>query len=268
VDWSELYQFHALVMQAEQSEFMSSYAHYFLAYNAIDYFLFINLLRRNNTGNNLYLARYDGQSPYFYMPWDLDGSFGNNWQGLREDITDDLFFNGFLARLWSDCRPGGFRQQLRIRWQSLRSGPLQIDSLLEPMMAEVSMLQAAGVYEREAMAWPEYSYNPQDTDYLANWTARRLAYLDQVFSEPCAASEPDPYLMICPNPGNAWFSLHPLPEGDYTLLVYSSTGQVVYSERFTGSGHSFYLGNLTPGIYSVRLLTPDLERVGKLVLQE
>ena len=90
-DWSSLYQFTNFVINSSELEFENDIWSRFEKDNFINYFLFLNLIRAtDNTGKNIYLAKYKQGEPYFYIPWDLDGCFGTIWNGTNSNITDDI----------------------------------------------------------------------------------------------------------------------------------------------------------------------------------
>lgn len=120
-DWENISNFVDFVVNKADSDFFREYKNEFNINNSIDYLIFINLLRAtDNVAKNLYFAKYSTNEPYFYVPWDLDGTFGSIWNG-HENITNDLLSNGLYNRLLDDCSAGGFREKLNLRWSELRN---------------------------------------------------------------------------------------------------------------------------------------------------
>jgi hypothetical protein len=205
IDWSSLHDFVDFVVNAPEADFLADYASRFVVSNAVDYFIFLNLLRAtDNTGKNIYLARYDSGTPYFYAPTDLDGCFGVIWDGSPEDTTNDVLLNGFYERLMHDCGDGGFVAQVQQRWNALRTDLLTQGHIMGLFAQEVEELDTNGAYARESMAWPDYAYDPAQMDYLGNWLSARLTFLDSLFNAPCVPSGIDRIatraLTIYPNP--------------------------------------------------------------------
>lgn len=183
INWSNLYKFVDFVVNATDEAFYDSIKNYFALDNAVDYFIFLNVVRAtDNTGKNIYIARYDAGTPYFYVPWDLDGTLGYIWDGSQEDSTKNLLFNGLYQRLWKDYSKNGFREQLQLRWQELRSGIITHDAILNMLTENYTFLLRNGVYEREHIAWPGYQVKDTYLQYMSQWLKNRLTYLDSVFS--------------------------------------------------------------------------------------
>ncbi|RZL13486.1 MAG: hypothetical protein EOO62_07970, partial [Hymenobacter sp.] len=87
-DWTNLSSFVNFVVNSSDNNFYSQYQSKFNLANAVDYYLFLNLMRAtDNTAKNLYVAKYKANEPYYYVPWDLDGVLGNDWSGANVNIT-------------------------------------------------------------------------------------------------------------------------------------------------------------------------------------
>lgn len=110
------------------------------------------------------------------------------WDGTTSNITGDLLLNGFYARLMHDCQPGGFTGLLEQRWNALRSGFITSGHIIGIFQQLHQRLAASGVYQREMLDWPDYSYQPADLDYISTWLHACLTYLDERFNAPCVIS--------------------------------------------------------------------------------
>ncbi len=149
--------------------------------NAIDYFLFVNLLRAtDNLGKNYYLARYDKDEPYFFVPWDLDGVFGIILEGRRIATTNDILTNGLFKRLL-ELNPENYRSKMKLRWEALRQTAYSTPHLWEAMTQIYEQFMEEGIYEREFTVWPKTTTTESDYHYLKTWLNERLAYLDASF---------------------------------------------------------------------------------------
>jgi len=186
IDWQYLYDLVEFVMTSDSLEFYENYKERFDVGNLVNYFIFLNLLRAtDNEGKNIYVAKYTSNQPYFYVPYDLDGSFGMIWNGTEEDISNDLQANAFYRRLFSDNGPGGFVEGLRVRWNALRKSTITIQGILFEFESAFDFLSANGVYEREKLAWPECEFlNFDNLEYTKEWLESRILYLDNVFNNP------------------------------------------------------------------------------------
>ncbi|WP_460964598.1 CotH kinase family protein [Spirosoma litoris] len=180
-NWTNLHQFIDFAVNSSDSLFKQQISTKIRQDNFADYFIFLNLIRAtDNTGKNLFLARYTQNAPYFIVPWDLDGTWGYLWDGSVNNITNDILSNNLFNRLLTIP---DFKLQLSTRWFSLRNTILSLDSLSNSINKNYNFLTRNGVYERESLKWanPLLSYNTEEIDYCQTWTQNRVTYLDSFF---------------------------------------------------------------------------------------
>ncbi|MDJ0364671.1 CotH kinase family protein [Hymenobacter sp. H14-R3] len=271
-DWANLRSFVDLVVNGSDAEFYNQYQSLFRLDNAVDYFIFINLLRAaDNTGKNAYIAKYKPNEPYFYVPWDLDGTFGNNWFGANDAETDDLLSNGFYDRLQKDYAPGGFRAALASRWAELRASVVTKEHIVAKFTQHNQYLLASNVYEREHLAWPDYQYDTAQLTYPANWLTGRIAYLDSVFIKPHAAlgvadAALATQLQVYPNPASGYLSVTVGP-APCQLVIRDVSGKVMEQLALAGGVNKLDISSLPKGMYLVSALSKSATAVRKLVVQ-
>ncbi|KQO21158.1 hypothetical protein ASF10_13615 [Flavobacterium sp. Leaf82] len=262
-DWTNIYNFVDFVVNETDSKFLSEYKTKFEINNAVDYFIFLNLLRAtDNRGKNLYLAKYNNNSPYFYVPWDLDGTFGTIWNGQHENITNDLLSNGLYDRLLNDCSAGGFREKLNLRWSELRNTLITHSSLMTMLTNNYNILKQNGVYERESMAWPDYNADETELDYISTWLTNRLAFLDLKFSESCNTLDVATFdrvlkTTIYPNPTSDVVNISLVDNLKYTIFLYDTTGKLLLNDHFEGDQYQISIKDLSKGIYYIKVLDSD-----------
>lgn len=146
--------------------------------NAIDYFLFINLLRAtDNSAKNYFLARYKANAPYFFVPWDLDGVLGTIQDGKRIPTTNDILSNTLFDKLLEN-NPDDYRKHVKKRWNTLRKSLYSEKALMERLDAVYQRLVEEGVYERDSFVWQHKNNKADDLAYLKEWLQKRLTYLD------------------------------------------------------------------------------------------
>jgi hypothetical protein len=181
--WDNVYPFTDFVVNSDDDAFAKAISKQFVLDNAIDYFLYINALRApDNLGKNLYLIRYDAGAPYFYAPWDLDGTLGTIYSGKRINTTNDFLSNGLLRRLIA-TDADDFITRFQARWLTLRQGVLSEEQLLKKQMDTYKLLKEQKVYEREALVWDTFIYEEEGITYMQEWTKKRLAFLDKYISD-------------------------------------------------------------------------------------
>lgn len=187
INWENLFNFTDFVINSSDADFNGGIWDEFNKDNYSDHFIFLNLLSaQDNTGKNIFLAKYNTDEPYFYVPWDLDGVFGTDFRGDNRNRTEDILTNGFIDRV-IDLNPGDYNACVSNRWSELRSSLLQTQNLISLFEDEYAYLDNNKLYERESLVYPNYDFSQTDLDYLLTWLEERLCFLDMYFgyTEPC-----------------------------------------------------------------------------------
>ena len=186
IDWSSLYNFTNFVMNASDVAFYSQYSTMFDVDNAVDYFIFINVLKAmDNMGRNLFVARYKKTSTFFYAPWDLDAIWGLDTDGQPTASAEGILSNGFFDRLRNDCSENGFVNKTRDRYNALRETILNREHIMDLVRNQYQALVECGAYDHEHEAWPEYAADESLLDVMSNWLDARFAYLDVELNADC-----------------------------------------------------------------------------------
>ncbi|MEZ5059202.1 MAG: CotH kinase family protein [Saprospiraceae bacterium] len=275
INWENLYELVDFVINASDQDFYEGYKDEFELDNLVDYYIFLNLLRAtDNTGKNIYIAKYTSDSPYFYVPWDLDGTFGTIWDGSNENITNDLLSNGFYNRLNHDCAPDGFRERLKNKWLDLRSKVVTHDSLISLFTINHDYLKTNGVYDREHSAWSEYVYQNTDLDYMSSWITNRLSYLDVKFTEECKPSSIEnainkpKHFTIYPNPTSEVIHLKSTEIVDFSVSICNNLGQTVLQQSFNYFHNGISLKDLNKGVYYLKIEHSKGIEIHRIILGE
>ncbi|RNC84848.1 MAG: spore coat protein CotH [Winogradskyella sp.] len=180
-DYQDLYNLQDLVINGSNSEFKSKISSLVDLDNVIDYYLFVNVIRAtDNLGKNYFLAKYDKDEPFFFVPWDLDGTFGVIQDGKRIVTTDDVLTNGLFKRLIA-LNPNNYTSKLKRRWDYLRKGEFS-NSVIWPHIEVIyEKFTKENVYMREHMVWQNkltQISNEKHFEYIKDWFERRMIYLD------------------------------------------------------------------------------------------
>ena len=180
--WSALAELRKLIVKAEDAEFESRIVSMIDLDNAVDYYLFINLLRAfDNAGKNMFLARYTDQSRFF-IPWDIDGSWGIWWNGEKAS-SGGMIENQLFVRL-KETNAGNFNHRIKSTWNQYRSTIFSKDSLLSPISQYHNAMTSSGAFHRENSRWDDISIDPQmEYEYISTWIEARLHYLDEKFDD-------------------------------------------------------------------------------------
>jgi len=180
LDWSNLYDHIDFVINSSQDDFNSNISSKIDLNNAIDYYIFLNLMfATDNSGKNVYIAKVDKEAKYFFTPWDMDGSFGIDWTGYRTNTTDKLLSNGLYNKLLDYPE---FINGAKQRWESLRLDQLSIPNLTGRFIRNNNFLESNGVHLRESIV-PELAkdYSEFEIDFIISWIDRRIDFMDNYF---------------------------------------------------------------------------------------
>ncbi len=178
VNWTNLHGFIGFIVNSTPFDFNKQVSSKLDLENMMDYYIFRNLSNSNISGKNLYTGKYSKSSLYFFLPWDIDGSFGNNWGRERKNITDNMS-NPLFDRLLNFP---DFRSGVKERWSELRKNKLNTLHLVKLFKDNYEYLDQNGAYTREALVPSEIKYHSNtDINYLESWIKRRVDFLDSYF---------------------------------------------------------------------------------------
>ena len=173
-----------------------------------DYYLFIDLLlATDNHGKNLFWYAYDTQGPegdkLSLAPWDLDGTFGQDWDGVitnTKDVTLDFdtyiknYEHGQFAIFDFIKSRSEWQQDLKDRYAELRiKGVISGDSIANRFANYASLFEASLADQREQNMWSK-TYHSRHKDiqggatYAESWIRRRVNWLDQKYGFDAAVT--------------------------------------------------------------------------------
>lgn len=166
-----------------------------------DYYLFIDLLlATDNHGKNMFWYAYDLQgtegSKLSLAPWDLDGTFGQDWDGLTTKTYDvtldfDTYINknehGQFAIFDLIKSKADWQQDLKSRYAELRTkGVISGENIANRFATYASLFGASLADQREQSQWGR-SYHTRHSDiqsaatFAESWIQRRVNWLDKKY---------------------------------------------------------------------------------------
>ena len=236
-DWQKVHRFTDFIINSSDEDFIDDIWSNFNYDNYLDYFIFLNLLRAtDNTGKNIYLAKYNDDEPYYYAPWDLDACFGTMWTGANEDITNDILTNGFHDRV-IELNPDNYSTTIAERWVDYRENILETNNLIKIFEDRYQFLSENKIYEREALVYSNYQFSQQDLSYLLNWLHDRLNSLDAYFSNRPVAPTGLTATEVSETQIDLTWTAPPNDGGSAIIgytLQYNKTGEIAFGESVTG----------------------------------
>ncbi|TGE10559.1 CotH kinase family protein [Hymenobacter fodinae] len=273
IDWKNLHDFVEFVAKSPNDEFYATYKSKIHFKNAVDYFIFINVLRAtDNVAKNVYLAKYKANEPYFFVPWDLDAVLGNGVVGEDIHITNDIISNNLYERLLQDYAVGGFRAAVQQRWTELRASVLTEENILGKLRANHEYLSTNAVYDREPLAWPNFQSNTTQLTHTSTWVTKRLAFLDSYFNQSFAVlgtkqAKASATFRVYPNPTQDFVHLNlENTPGAYQVSIQTASGKVMLRQVVNSTTAKLSVQGLPAGLYFVTVQSDKVTGTQKLVI--
>lgn len=153
----------------------------------IDYVLHCQLLSaRDNLCKNLYLSLYHVDSlKMLYTPWDMDHSWGRQYNSTEEDVntTVDFYGTSFLYKRFATyC---GIQDSLENRYAELRKHYFTINYIDSLFAKYFDLYARTGMDTIEQKIWSGHNNItfdiPSEQAYIHNWVEGRLEYLDSMY---------------------------------------------------------------------------------------
>lgn len=180
IHWEPLDEFTDFVVNADNDYFNDEIGEKLLLDNVIDYFILLNLIRGDdNTGKNIYMARYKKSSKFFMVPWDMDATWGRDYLSLQTS-TQDTLSNRLFNRLIEN-NTDNFRAQLKQRWFALRGDILRTENLKTYFEKYATTYQINNAFQRDAIRWERSDKISEEIIYINNWMDERLLFLDDFY---------------------------------------------------------------------------------------
>ena len=157
--------------------------------NIYDIYMFLMVVSGgDNEYKNMYFAAdvaADGSYVMKQIPWDLDYTFGNeydyngrNFTCFNSDVTHE--YRGASTVFLIQYAPETRENILLERWRRYRESFLSTEAIQKLMLDNQSYLIKSGVVERENARWQQYPMST-DIDYLLEYQSARMEWLDEYF---------------------------------------------------------------------------------------
>lgn len=230
--------------------------------NVVDYILFFNAVcARDNNMKNTFFSIYNTKKDYrfFITPWDLDTTFGRDWDGTLLDkygFSDNMVFNnGFFKRLF-DVNPLGFHSKLKARWAELKENQLSVASVCKRIDDYCNLLFHSKAAERESKKWPDnFTDINQEADFMKDWYSRNFTeinkYIENVGTGIDTYHSDDLYRDLVMYIKDKQLVIDWDIAEEFQISLYNISGKKVNSIRH--SSPSSVIDINVPGIYLVRL---------------
>ena len=184
-----------------------------------------------------------------------------------------LMSNGFYDKLMDDCRAIGFVALAKIRYNTLRTTVLTREHIMDLVQTQYNVLVENGAYDREHEAWPDFTVDASQLDFMSAWLDARFAYLDEQINSACGTWSTDEameksWVEVFPNPAkdriNVRFS--ETQPCDATVNLYDMTGRWVYSISSGDQAWAIPTQGLRHGIYTLITFRNGIQQVNRVVV--
>jgi hypothetical protein len=197
--WQPLIDAIRFVSTADDRDFCARVGYYFDLPSVRDYYLLIELLfATDNSAKNMYWAvqNYAINRQLTPIPWDLDGTFGRDWNGsssgyeahrdYRKYLISEGHQNTLFERLYK-LNPDGWNEQMAERYRQLRRTHFAPKHLSQRFEAYLQLMEQSGANVREAERWRNAQGGKldirEDVERLKQWLAQRIAFLDLLYQQ-------------------------------------------------------------------------------------
>ncbi|MFA8300168.1 MAG: CotH kinase family protein [Hyphomicrobiales bacterium] len=254
MDWNNIHNFYSMVINHNYS-LEHRLPKQINIKNLVDYYIFINILRAyDNHTKNVYIAKYNTNEPYFFVPWDLDTSFGINHKGdnypSTEEIITNILFDKCIKYNVSD-----FNQLVKERWQNTKTNIFDKENLKKRFNNAYNILTSNNVYEREKLVFPNYKFDNESLQYIYNWIDGRLDFIDSHFNTLNVRENEDPNkeYTFYPNPAKNFIIVHnECKDQQSKVEILDITGKVLLKD-YIASSKMISTENLQSGIYFIKI---------------
>ncbi len=230
INWKPLYDAVYFAKNSKDPEFAAQAESRYDIPVFIDYFLFTMILSaRDNCGKNLFLSYYNirQNSKLLVTPWDLELSFGRQFDGPAEEPEAKWMWKGLLFQRLEDTFQ--YYTLLRKRYAYLRSNFFSADALKQRFTDYFDLFEQTGAGERETEKWNgadqiSLDFNAEE-QFIYSWIDERLVYTDDLLDYVYYQSIANTPAEVAPTSSKI------LHNGQIYILrgdkVYTITGQVV-----------------------------------------
>jgi hypothetical protein len=180
INWQPLLALRNYVLNTSNAAFRATASANVDLDNVMDYYLFIYLVGAvDNHGKNMFWLQESAQAPFSIVPWDLDASWGRDFDNTPVTTIQtrtNRLFNRLLA-----LEPDNYTTRLKSRWQQLRAGAWATPAISALVAAQVAELSKTDVIALDNAQWDGQIDLAAEEAYINNWMQMQHRALDSFF---------------------------------------------------------------------------------------
>jgi hypothetical protein len=262
-------------------------------------FLIINEVTRNVDGYRLSTYMHkdkdsNGGKLTMGSVWDFNIALGNAdycdgelTTGWAYDFNSVCSGDTWLVPFWWErlLQDPSFENQLRCRWDELRVGFLNTDTIMDFIDTTAARLDES--QQMNFSRWPVLGVTlwpndfvgqtyQEEVDYLKTWLTNRLIWLDANIGGTCTwavgvtENENAINVQVSPNPFSSFsvFTFNGLEETGGTIVIHDIIGKQIRELPISGNSLTLYKDDIPAGIYIYSLVQNNtVKATGKLVVE-
>ena len=137
---------------------------------------------------------------------------------------------------------------------------------------QYNTLLESGAYDREHEAWPAFTVNEGQLNYLNKWLENRFNYLDAEINAACGTWEVEEIVEnqiveIFPNPAKDRINVHFSYAGEASARLYDMTGRLVYTKTTSEQDIVIPTQGLCKGVYNLVINAAASQQVSRVVVE-
>ena len=184
INWLALTNLIDLIAYSDDEEFTLEISSHLDVDNAIDYYIFINLIQaEDNWGKNMYSFRYDEGYPISFAPWDLDLTLGNKNSEWTIDSPDDLILSNSLFNRLFQLNVDNYRNKLKYKWNEIL-GNINLNDLYQYLESSNRLdLINSNAIVRNNQKWDMNVNLEGELESLKTWLDSRIIFFDNYIEQ-------------------------------------------------------------------------------------
>ena len=141
---------------------------------------------------------------------------------------------------------------------------------------QYNALVESGAYDREHEAWPAFTVNEGQLNYLNKWLENRFNYLDAEINAACGTwgieasepvEEPARSVEVFPNPAKDRINIRFTEAGEACVRLYDMTGRLVYTKTTSEQDIVIPTQGLGKGVYNLVINAAASQQVSRVVVE-
>ncbi len=151
--------------------------------NYVNYKVLIGLIMGvDNTTKNQYLSMQNSKDKLLITPWDMDLSFGDNWD-VSSFNGESFDANSYLNGNWLDeyvLESNQLNNLIKQRYWELRKDTITMDNINKYLDEYKELLVSSGAAKRDSDRWYDYDIE-YEIEQIRKWANNRIIFLDEYF---------------------------------------------------------------------------------------